>query len=100
MSLRAQEYMCPEHGRWDDLVERASASEPHPCPACGAPSEAAISAPLYKPQRGAVTQGKVNDKPFPHAMDTQPLADGMPLAEWKRRRAEIWEAKDKKDWGL
>ncbi len=112
MSLICNEYMCPEHGRFDALVERDD-SDFAPCPVmyaiarlseleirCGNRSPWCISAPLVKPQYGAVSQGKVSSAPVPLALDTQALADGMPMAEWKARRAKLWNNEDRNRRGV
>jgi hypothetical protein len=113
--LMAAEYMCPEHGRFDLTVTRDANGDPpavQPCDVitgeadlrdqpgemhpilCGKPSEYVISAPLGRIKRGEVTRGKADEKPTPFALDTEALADGMPLKEWKERRAKMWRAKD------
>lgn len=89
---RMADYMCPEHGIFDALVARDPMPDDQPCPTCGATSPWSIGAPLYKPQRGAVSQGKVQKSERATWTDTSDLGDGMPLGEWKKKRAKVWEA--------
>ena len=96
MALIAADYLCPEHGRFDSLEVRGEgglAPAERPCEICGAPSSRAMSAPLFKPQRGAVSQGKEAPRDSPLIMDTKPLADGMPYHEWKAKRDKLFEDK-------
>ena len=112
------EYMCPVHGRFDLVVERDANGDPpaeakcehwfskeeteavghawhgHPTLFCGEWSPYVISAPMGRVKRGEVTRGKADEKPTPFALDTEALADGMSLKEWKKRRADMWRAKD------
>ena len=89
------EYACPAHGRFEATVERVLMPDVQPCPSCAAPSPWTISAPLYKPQRGAVVRGRPADKPHPMAMDTRELGEGMPIAEWKAKRRKQWAEHDR-----
>lgn len=94
------DYECPDHGRFEALVSRP-APDKAPCPArweagpcsgpCGYESPWRISAPgAVRARRGEVVQGKVDPHPGDHyVMDTRPLADGMPMAEFKARRAKV-----------
>jgi len=94
----ACEYMCPEHGRFDALVDRNSAGDPPAsvvCPMnCELEAEHVISAPMGRVRLTEVARGKADDKPTPLALDTQALADGMPMKEWKARRASMWRTHD------
>lgn len=97
------DYLCPEHGPFEDLVARP-APDGVPCPQCGEFSTWLPCAPRIKrPVFVSCHRGKNDEKPFPEAMDTEPLADGMPLHEWKKQRAEMWNAHDyaefKKEYG-
>lgn len=96
----SREYLCLEHGVFDELVERNHAAQrmPHACPICGAASEPAMSAPHGRVKLGEVMRGKVEAAPSPYALDTQPLADGMPLSEFKARRRKLWDDKRRADW--
>lgn len=80
------EYMCPEHGRFESLEERAESPDDVPCPDCGAISPWTISAPMPKLQKGAVSQGKFEEPQYKGQLDTRALADGMPYNDWKKKR--------------
>lgn len=93
------EYMCPEHGRFDVTVARDANGDPpteHPCPGvwgadeCGRASQWVISAPIGRVKLGEVSQGKSAEKPHELALDTRELGEGMPLNEWKKKRAKLW----------
>lgn len=92
------EYMCPEHGRFELLVERDTNGDPPvemPCTEpeccdehpCGAPSPYTISAPKTAvdsvPCTAVTRGGDMKDRP-PGMLDTRPLAEGMPMSEWKK----------------
>ncbi len=92
----ALEYLCDAHGIFEAVVER-----PEPdaiaCPECGAASIWTISgAPGLRFQRGAVRQGKAEPPPHQYACDTRDLGEGMPLDEWKAKRAKMWNDYDYK----
>lgn len=92
--LIAADYLCPEHGRFDSLEERDATGLPpaeRPCVVCGAPSSKVFPLASYKPQRGAVKQGKEEPRDSKLIMDTRPLADGMPYDEWKAGRDKMFE---------
>ena len=95
-SLVARDFACAAHGPFDALVGRLEEGA-QPCPACGASSPMVPSAPLGRVKRGEVTQGKVEAAPSPYALDTRPLADGMPLREWKAQRSKLWNEKRRRD---
>lgn len=92
--LVAADYRCPDHGLFDEIVDRATSAEPRPCPACGQASERALSAPMFKPQRFTVVKGKPEAPRSPMDMDTTALADGMPFHKWKEQRAAMWRDHD------
>jgi hypothetical protein len=97
MTYTVAEYLCPAHGRFDSLEPRPAPSL-LACPECGELSESVISAPRIKTQWGtAAVRGKPAERPYPHAMDTEKLADGMADAEWKRHRAKVWEDKTRRE---
>ncbi len=80
-----QDYWCDDC-RWRGESLEEMPVRPHvACGSCGAPAEAVIGAPKPMTVWGVVQRGKSDEKP-PGAMDTSPLADGMPLHEWKARR--------------
>lgn len=93
----SRDFSCEEHGVFDALIQRGL-REPQPCPACGRDSEMVMSAPLGRVKLGEVTRGKVEPAPSPYALDTQPLADGMPLGEFKKQRRKLWDDKRRADW--
>jgi hypothetical protein len=111
MSYTVAEYICPEHGKFNALVQRTGSCDPpdeHPCPAliavvnmlddgeavdmvCDEPSPWTISGPLGRVKRGEVTQGKVSKAELPTWTDTEALGAGMSLREWKKNRAKVWK---------
>ncbi len=121
MSLIVNEYLCPTHGRFERTDERATAPDVAPCPVtitdeceicgampdeehgrgcyadssdlivCGATSPWCPSAPATHLPVGIVQTGSSQERP-PNALDTRPLADGMPLREWKKmEQKRSWE---------
>ena len=86
MSYAIAEYQCPLHGRFEAMVERPIPDDA-PCE-CGVPSPWVISAPLGRAKIAeAVTRAK-SDPHRPNQLDTRPLADGMPYAEWRAKEAK------------
>lgn len=82
------EYWC-DACRWrGESLEQKPVPEHVACGLCGAPAEHVISAPKVKTVWGWVQRGKnsPDDKP-PRAVDTEALADGMQLHQWKAMRA-------------
>lgn len=65
---------------------------------CGGAAERIQSAVLYKPQRGAVRQGKVEPPPSHKALDTSKLADGMKLREFRKERRAMWAEERRREW--
>ena len=88
-------YSCPEHGDFELDVDLATSATPRPCPDCGQPSERALAAPLYKPQRGTLVRGKVEPPRRPTDFNTEALADGKPLHELQDERAAMWRDHDR-----
>lgn len=89
------EFRCPTHEVFELLVPRPVPDDA-PCPQCGATSPWTPSAvKTYMPVAVVVTGGS-NERP-PHALDTRPLADGMPAHKWAKREREKArvEARDK-----
>lgn len=98
-ALIVAEFRCPEHGRFGVSVRRAEIPDEHACPACGASAPWTISAPGLKfPIIVDVHRGKSDEKPHPMACDTEALADGMDLSEWKAKRAAAWRSHDYDEW--
>ena len=103
------EYLCPVHGRFDVEVKRVEvpdsvtcsawlwpAEDVHPSnhhyvPRCGLSSPWSPSGIVSRVKQGEVSQGKIETAGLPGhvCMDTRPLADGMPLAEFKAQRAKL-----------
>jgi len=91
------EYECADHGRFDAWVSRNDTPDEVPCSECGSPSPWVISAPLFKPQLAcAAVKGKSDPVPHAMALDTRELGDGMPLAQWQKKRAAQWREHDRK----
>jgi len=103
------EYMCPEHGRFELTVERDGNGDPPAtmeCLAfnsCDSEMESVANWPTDKPCGLAspfvisATNGKVDSMPCtavtrggdmkdrpPGMLDTRPLAEGMPMSEWRK----------------
>lgn len=99
------EYLCPVHGRFDVEVERAEVPDSVPCAhrddfimegdracsPCGLSSPWSPSGIVSRVKPGEVIRGKIETNGLPGhvCMDTRPLADGMPLAEFKAKRAKL-----------
>lgn len=104
------DYECPEHGVFEAQVQRDENGDPpamanclltesfvrmndgtgwHPVP-CGRRSPWRISAPSLKrdsiPCFAAVRGGDSERRPG--MLDTRPLAEGMPVKEWKAKQAD------------
>lgn len=101
------EYICPIHGRFERVVERDNGGAPSAMQctaligygidlgydesgvavACGQWSPYAISAPKTKvdsmPCTAVVRGGDMKERP-PGMLDTRPLAEGMPMSEWRK----------------
>jgi hypothetical protein len=109
----AHEYLCPEHGRFTAEVPRSDVPDEVPCPAedadtyrvvvddgqlglrranyCGLTSQWSPGGVSTRVKQGEVVQGKVETNGLPPevCMSTRELADGMPLSEFKARRAKV-----------
>lgn len=86
MSFVMLEYACRTCGvRCESLEPRSAPTLTLSHPPCGCDSSAdrVLSAVAFKPQYGAVTTGK-NGPPPQHALDTRPMADGVPMGEWRK----------------
>ena len=98
MSYIIVEFSCAPCGRRFESLENRPPPDAAPCPSCGESSERVISAPKHKTVwASAVTTAKSDPPPSPYYMDTRPLAEGMPLAEWKEKRRKMWAEKDRAD---
>lgn len=80
------DYQCPDHGVFDRLMDRREDTTTAECD-CGHQSPRVLSPNRGKVRMGEVTRGKSDPLPS-QVMDTRPLADGMPLAEFKKMRAD------------
>lgn len=101
--LIVAEYECPLHGVFEATVQRTEsgdAPERQECPGpghatndddrpCGLDSPWIISAPktavLSARPTAAVRGGDMSERP-PWMLDTRPLAEGMPYAEWSKKQ--------------
>lgn len=88
-------YACAEHGAFELVVDIATSADPRPCPSCGAASERTVDAAALKVPVGALVRGKYATDRHPMAMDTRPIADGMPVQEFKAMRAKQWADHDR-----
>jgi hypothetical protein len=101
----AAEFECPDHGRFELTAPRDQLPDSAPCPRwkpstadpavpvvrCGAVSPWCFPSPgAARVKLGEVVQGKVMEYPPEHVcLDTRPLADGMPLGEWRAKQENI-----------
>ena len=101
----AAEFCCSEHGLFEITVPRDQLPDHAPCPRWkSSTDDAAVPvircaelSPWRFPSPGAtrvklgeVAQGKVMEYPPEHVcLDTRPLADGMPLSEWRSKQEGI-----------
>lgn len=98
------EFCCPIHGRFEIDVPRSRSPDEVACPAvveighyatpvyhhCAEMSPWSPSRIIGRVKQGEVVQGKVAEYPGEkYVMSTQALADGMPLEEFKARRAKV-----------
>jgi hypothetical protein len=99
------DYQCPRGHRFESLEKRGAEPETIECPAtidlagfhggCYLPATVTLSAPMVGTNwAGDVSRGKSDPRP-PGVLDTRALAEGMPLKEWKQKRAEYWRDKDR-----
>lgn len=90
------EYMCPLHGRFEAGVPRRDTPDSVRClhreaDICGLESPWSPSSVTSRVKPGEVIRGKVETAGLPAdvCMSTRELADGMPLAEFKAKRAKL-----------
>lgn len=91
-----QDFECPEHGRFE--LETAPDLDFVPCPFDDCPHDAEwrIAAPGHvKVKAGEVTRGGYQKPERPGWLDTRELGEGMPLDEWKAKRAALREQERK-----
>jgi hypothetical protein len=77
--LNCDDEACAGCGDWVGVIK------------CGAASPWRPSAPLTRSKLGELDQGKVFDYSMPDraVLDTRPLADGMPMHEWRAKQLAI-----------
>lgn len=99
MSFVLLEYACRLCGARHESLEARSAPAktiPHPPCGCAAVADRVVSAPKVKTcWASAVTTAKSEPRPGPAAMDTRPLAEGMPPSQWRKKRSEMWRDRDR-----
>lgn len=87
MSFILLEYQCTACGAsLESLEKRSAPAQTIAHPPCDAEAERVISAVAGRLKRGEVTRGASAPRPA-NVMDTRPLAEGMPLKEFRRQRA-------------
>lgn len=88
------DYECPDHGRFEALVERLQSGEPPDyvhCSICHLECPWRISAPAVHTMFViSADRGRNDPKPHPNAMDTRPLAEGR-KKEWRLARKKLRE---------
>lgn len=89
-----REYECPEHGPFEIVVDLATSRDPRPCPECGAASERTLSTRYVRKVANEFKRGK-RDEMTPYATTTEAIADGMPVSEWREKRAAFWRDHDR-----
>ena len=97
------DYECPFHGRFERLVERDDDGDPPdevPCDIeepveglavmdmCCLDSPWVPSAVHGKVKIAEVQRGKSDERP-PWALNTEALADGMPMHEWRAKQDKL-----------
>lgn len=92
MSWFLAEYACRRCGERIESLEPRSAIPPTlPHATCGGVAERAISAPKVRTVWAEpVSRAKSDERPGPATFDTRAIADGMPVAEWRKRRKKLW----------
>jgi hypothetical protein len=106
------EYLCPVHGRFTADVPRADVPDEVFCPArytdgkswgpaqkvntCGLTSPWSPSSIATKISTIGFSRGKAEEAPTKHALTTRDLADGMPMNEWRAKRAKLREERRRK----
>lgn len=87
--LKASEFECTDHDRFEALVPRVDDPDEWPCPTCGLASPWRISAPMVRDKTRAVqavTTGRSDPRP-PGMLDTRKLGlDGQTQREWNKER--------------
>lgn len=100
-ALITAEYECPAHGYFAATLARdtqGDAPARAPCPGdgagpCGELAPWRPSSVASRVSSVSVATGKVGEyPPAAHCLDTRPLADGMPEAEWRAKQSAITRA--------
>ncbi len=113
------EYLCPDHGRFTADVSRDDVPDEMPCRTvtrepiecvvpggcdspfcrpvyCGLTSPWSPSSIATKISIIGFSRGKADAPPTPHALTTRDLAEGMPMNEWRAKRAKLREERRRK----
>lgn len=109
------DYRCPEHGRFEQMVESPSPDEV-PCPAlrlepignffgdffhdpttCGAASPWVPFPVTGRVKIGEVQRGTVAKPDSPMMLDTRSLGEGEPYHEWRAKRDKMYEERRHKE---
>lgn len=90
MGWRVAEFWCDPCAWRGESLEQAPVPASMPCQICGGDAEHVISAPKVKTVWATVTRGKnsKDDRP-PRALDTEALADGMKMSDWRAMRKKL-----------
>ena len=95
------DYCCPEHGVLEAAVPRDAVPDEVPCWVeldgsderppryCGLTSPWSPSVVSCRVRAVETTRGKSEAPPTPMALTTRDLAEGMPINEWKAKRAKL-----------
>lgn len=94
--LVRHEYLCPACGRFERDVPRESVPDVVLCEDCGAVSPWSPSVVTCRVRMVEATRGKSEAKPTATTLDTRALAEGMPMQEWRAKRAAMREEKRRK----
>lgn len=81
-----QDFLCDSCGPISALAPRDC--DGIPCPDCDGFAYWVISAPMVGPEKATVDRGSVAKPDSPYYCDTRELGAGMPLSEWKAKRAK------------
>ena len=89
------DYTCPACDADVELLVPSPAPDEVPCPACGGPASWLPAPVCGRVRLGEVSRGRV--APVEHAgwTDTRELGEGMPMAEWRAKRAK-WRMEERR----
>ena len=88
------QYACAEHGPFSLDVDLATSQHDRPCPTCATPSPRTLESRYFAKVANSFTRGKRDEMP-PWATTTEAIADGMPVEEWRNKRADFWGDHDR-----